>query len=150
MKQGYVKLGLVLAGLTLVVNLMACTPAGMSSENGMQDDTLTAVKEEVSELSGEYVIENETESGVLKVYGPTPSEEIMFSLVMTTENGCAIERSGRAQLVEKHKAVFYQVNTNCHLEFLFDGQAVQVIQNNCPERDTVPCTFDGTYVLSMQ
>jgi hypothetical protein len=151
MEKGYVKLGLVLCGLALAFKTVACTPAGITEEDTGGEDTITAVKEDASKLSGEYVFSSEDESGVLKVFGPTPSEEIVFSLAMTTSNGCMIDRTGRAQLTGANRAVYYQVNTNCKLEFIFDGQQqVQVVQYNCPERDTMQCSFDGTYVLSMK
>lgn len=151
MKKSYVKWGLVLFALTLVLDLFACSPSGMTEDASLQEDTLSAMMEddERSGLSGEYLITNEKESGVLKVFGPTPSGEIAFSLVMTTDSGCAIAHTGRAQMVEKTRAVFHQVNTNCSLEFNFNGEAVQVLQNKCPERDTVPCKFEGVYILSM-
>jgi hypothetical protein len=150
MRKSYVKWILVLCGLTLVFDLWACTPNGVTEETYTGEDTIVAVKDDPADYSGEYVFNTSSGSGVLKVFGPTPSEELLFSLVMTTDSGCAIERTGRARLYEKTKAVFYQVNTNCRLELNFSGPEVQVIQNNCPERDTLPCSFDGTYVLSME
>jgi len=150
MRKSYVKWGLVLVALTLVFDLFACSPSNLSEETGPGEDTVNAVlDEERLGLSGEYVITNENESGVLKIFGPTPSGEIAFSLLMTTDSGCAIAHTGRAQMVEKTRAVFHQVNTNCSLEFNFAGAEVQVLQNTCPERDTVPCRFEGTYILSM-
>jgi hypothetical protein len=150
MGKSYVKWGLVLGALTLVFDLHACSPSGIAEDTVVQEDTVTPVMdEENAGLSGEYIITNDNESGVLKIFGPTPSGEIAFSLVMTTDSGCSIGHTGRAQLVDKNKAVFYQVNTNCSLEFNFSGGEVQVVQNTCPERDTVPCRFEGKYILSM-
>lgn len=154
MEKGYVKWILVLVGITLMLRVAACTPGPYTGEEVERPDTITAVAEEEEEedkaaLSGEYVFDTQGGSGVLKVFGPTPSEEIIFSLVMTTDSGCMIERSGRAQLLEKNKAMYHQVNTNCKLELNFNGSAVEVIQNNCPERDSLTCSFNGIYTLSM-
>lgn len=154
MEKGYVKWMLVLLGITLMLRVAACTPGPFTGEEGERPDTIIAVSEDEggedkSALSGEYVFDNQGGSGVLKVFGPTPSQEIIFSLVMTTDSGCMIERSGRAPLVEKNKAMYHQVNTNCKLELNFNGPAVEVIQNNCPERDSISCSFNGIYTLSL-
>lgn len=151
MKKSYVGWITVLVGLTLVSNAWACNSSGSLEGIDMPDTTIVMNRNDSAlSYSGEYVCVSDSTSGVLKVYGPTPSEEIMFSLIITTSEGCVLDRTGRARLVGKTKAVYYVVNTNCQIELLFvDGQ-VRVLQNQCPERDSLKCGFDGVYLLASE
>lgn len=151
MKKSYVGWIIVLAVLTLMQNGWACSSSESFEGSGMPDTTIVvSSSDSVLSYSGEYVYESDSTNGVLKVYGPTPSEEIMFSLIMTTSEGCILDRTGRARMLGKTKAVHYVVNTNCQIELLFVDGHVEVVQNQCPERDSLGCGFDGIYSLASQ
>lgn len=151
MKKSYVGWIIVLVVLTLVHNAWGCSPSESFEGESMPDSTIIMSRSDsVLSYSGEYIYASDSTNGILKVYGPTPSEEIMFSLVMTTSEGCVLDRTGRARMLGKTKAVYYVVNTNCQIELLFVDGHVEVVQNQCPERDSLGCAFDGVYLLASQ